>query len=450
MTTFRFPESFIFGSASSAFQIEGSPYADGKGETTWDYMCRVCPECFHNNAKTEPGSWFYKNYEQDIADMKALGLKSFRFSISWARILPEGTGEINQKGIDFYNRVIDLLLENGIEPFVDLYHWDLPLAISNQGGIKERSFIDAYLNYVKICFENFGDRVPYWSTFNEPGVFCFQHYSNGDKGWYPFESDKAAGYRAAHHVLISHFRAVKLYRQMGLKGKIGSVVDMAAIYPFDPAGNDVLAAQYQAERMGGWWMDPMFTGKYPEKLLQDCPELKALIPDEYFEELQREFVPMDMVGINYYYPAIVKYKEDSMYKSSHAPSYYVQEGQRFNLYPAGLYDLMMYLTKKYNGPEIFITENGLGALTSGDREKDIADDDRISYLREHLRMVVRSINAGANIKGYYYWSHFDSLESRAGYQWRFGLMHVDFETGKRTKKKSWYYYQKLIRDQAVD
>jgi len=253
MTVFQFPKDFILGTGSSAFQIEGSPYADGKGETTWDYMCRMYPESFHNGAKTEPGSWFYKNYEQDIADMKALGLRSFRFSISWARILPEGTGRINQKGIDFYNRVINLLLENGIEPFVDLYHWDLPLAISNQGGIKDRSFIDAYVDYAKICFENFGDRVKFWSTFNEPGVFCFQHYSNGDGGWYPFGKEKADGYRAAHHVLLAHFRTVKLYRQMGLKGKIGSVVDMAAIYPFDPAGNDVLRVLQQLLQLRGFF-----------------------------------------------------------------------------------------------------------------------------------------------------------------------------------------------------
>ncbi len=450
MTVFNFPKDFILGTASSAFQIEGSPYADGKGESTWDYMCRVHPERFYGNAKTEPGSWFYKNYEQDIKDMKELGLKSFRLSISWPRILPEGYGKINQKGIDFYNRVIDLLLENGIEPFVDLYHWDMPLGISNEGGIKDRKFIDYYLTYAKICFENFGDRVKYWSTFNEPGVFCFQHHANGEKGWYPFEGDMAAGYRAAHNVIITHYRTVKMYREMGFGGKIGMVVDMAAIYPQNPASNDLLAAQYQAERMGGWWLDPIFFGRYPEKVLEDCPQLREWMPQGYAEELAREFAPSDMIGINYYYPAIVQYDESLPLKSTHAPSYYVQEGQRFNLYPAGIYDLMMYLTKKYNAPEIYITENGLGVIGNGNLEDEINDEDRISYLREHLRMVARSIDAGANIKGYYYWSHFDSLESRAGYQWRFGLVHVDFETGKRTKKKSWNYYQKLIRDNTVD
>ena len=174
MTKFEFPKDFLLGTASAAFQIEGSPNADGKGETTWDYMARVTPEVFYDNAKPEPASWFYKNYESDIAEMKELGLKSFRLSISWARILPHGTGEINQAGIDFYNRVIDLLIENGIEPFVDIYHWDTPIDIEMRGGMKNRDFVDWYTEYARICFESFGDRVKFFSTFNEPGVFCMR------------------------------------------------------------------------------------------------------------------------------------------------------------------------------------------------------------------------------------------------------------------------------------
>ena len=450
MITFHFPQDFLLGTGSSAFQIEGSAYADGKGETIWDHMCRTKPEQFHAQAKTEPAAWFYTHYEQDIADMKAQGLKSFRFSICWARILPEGTGQINPKGIAFYNRIIDLLLENGIEPFVDLYHWDTPMAIANRGGMVCRAFVDWFEEYARICFENFGDRVRLWSTFNEPGVFCFQSYSNGDTGWYPYGKEQADGYLAAHHVLLAHYRAVKLYRKMGLTGKIGAVIDITATYPQDPAGLDVVAAQYQAERGACWWLDPIFLGKYPEKILQDCPQLRQWMPDGYQEELQAEFAPVDMIGINYYYPSVVRYDETLPLKSTHAPSYYVQEGQRFQYYPAGLYDAMLFLADRYDRPEVYITENGLGELDTGDYEKNIQDENRVTYLREHLRMVVRSIRAGANIKGYYYWSNFDSLESRAGYKWRFGQTYVDFATGKRERKKSWYYYQKVMRDNAVD
>ena len=450
MITFPFPKDFLFGTGSSAFQVEGSAYTDGKGETIWDYMCRTKPESFYNQAKTDPASWFYTHYEQDIRNMKELGLKSFRFSICWARILPEGTGADNPLGIAFYNRFIDLLLENGMEPFVDLYHWDLPLAIEHRGGIQCREFIDWFLEYAQVCFTHFGDRVRYWSTFNEPGVFCFQHYSGGASGWYPYGEDMVAGYRAAHHVLIAHYRTVKLFRQMEMNGKIGAVIDITATYPQDPAGKDLLAAQYQIERGACWWLDPIFRGHYPEKVLQDCPQLRAWLPDGCQEELLSEFAPVDMIGINYYFPSIVRYDDTRPLKSTDAPSYYVQEGQRFQLYPAGLYDAMLFLTERYDHPEIYITENGLGEQDSGDLEKELQDDSRIHYLREHLRMVVRSIRAGANIKGYYYWSNFDSLESRAGYRWRFGLNYVDFPTGKRYRKKSWYYYQKIIQDCAVD
>lgn len=447
MIPFDFPKGFVFGTGSSAFQIEGASYADGKGETTWDYTARVFPEKFDNNSSPEPGAWFYKNYEKDIAQMKELGLKSFRLSISWARILPNGIGKINQKGIDFYNRIIDLLVENGIEPFVDLYHWDTPQAIEALGGMKKREFVDWFGEYARICFENFGDRVKYWSTFNEPGVFCFNKYSYGT--WYPFEKDQKAGWTAAHNVILAHYHAVKIYREMHQNGKIGAVIDMAAIYPLDPSGKDAIAAQNQADRMGGWWLEPIFFGKYPDNILQNCPGILTLIPENYANELSVNFIVSDFIGINYYYPAIVQYKEEGIFKSTNAPSYYAQDGL-FNTYPAGIYDMALYLTQKYNIPEMYITENGYGHIGGQDRESILQDEKRIEYLREHLRMVARAINAGANIKGYYYWSHFDSLESHSGYKYKFGLVYVDHKTGERIKKKSWYYYQKIIRENRVD
>ncbi len=448
MITFGFPNGFLFGTGSSSYQVEGSPYADGKGENMWDHAVRTYPENFYNNAKTEPASSFYTHYKEDIAEMKEQGLKSFRFSISWTRILPEGTGRVNQAGIDHYNRVIDLLLDNGIEPFVDIYHWDLPQALAEIGGFKNRKIIEYFLEYAKICFESFGDRVKFWSTMNEPSVFCFSPYAIGN--WPPFEKNLAGGLAAAHHALICHFRTVKLYREMGLKGKIGAVIDVVPVFPHDPRGKDVLAAEIQMQRGNGWWLDPMFFGRYPETILRECSVYRDSMPLGYAEELAAEFAPMDMLGVNYYYPGCAEYREDLPEKSTHVENYYVQEGQRFELYPAGLYDAMMYVTERYNRPEIYITENGLGLLDTGDKEKTINDDERISYLREHLRMVVRSIKAGADIRGYYYWSNFDSFENSAGYKYRFGFNYIDYDTGERTRKKSWYYYKKIAENSVVD
>ncbi len=448
MIKFRFPDGFLFGTGSSAFQIEGSPYADGKGENTWDYSVRNYPEKFYNNAKTEPASHFYTHYKEDIEEMRRQGLKSFRFSISWARIMPEGRGRVNPLGIAFYNDVIDRLIAAGIEPFVDIFHWDLPQALAEIGGFKNPDIIEYFVEYARVCFESFGDRVKLWSTVNEPTVFCTAPYVDGR--WYPFETDIRGALLASHNTLICHFRTVKLYREMGLKGKIGAVIDVVPVYPKDPTGKDVLAAQYQFERGSGWWLYPMFRGHYPENIIRDCDGFRAAMPEGAEEEIAREFVPMDFLGMNYYYPGFAEYDESSIDKSTRVESYYVQEGQYFALYPIGLYDAVNFVTREFGRPEIYITENGLGLVDSGNKEEILEDDVRISYLREHLRMIVRSIEGGADVRGYYYWSNFDSLEATSGYRFRFGFYYVDFETGERTRKKSWEYYRRIISTSLVD
>lgn len=447
MISFKIPKNFLLGTGSSCYQVEGSPYTDGKSENIWDWATRLFPEKY-KNTKTEPTSAFYKHFREDVAEMKAQGLKTFRFSISWTRIFPEKDGDVNQKGIDFYNELIDLLLENGIEPFVDIYHWDLPAYLMDIGGFSSREIIHYFTKFAKVCFENFGDRVKLWSTMNEPSVFCISAFTNGN--WPPYEKDFKKALAAAHNALICHYRTVKMYREMKLQGKIGAVIAITPIYPQDPGGNDLLGATFSMEQGTLWWLDPMFLGKYPENILRECPAYSEAMPEGYAEELAYEFVPMDIIGLNYYTPGFAKYEEDSPSKCNWVENYYVVEEQRFANYPVGLYDALIYVKKRYNNPEIYITENGLGLLDSGNKEEMLNDDIRISYLREHLRMVVRCIEAGVDIRGYYYWSNFDSFENTAGYTYRFGLNYIDFETGERTRKKSWYYYQKIIKDGYVD
>lgn len=450
MILYDFPKDFLFGTASSCYQVEGSVNADGKTDNIWDMASRDYPERF--KAKTEPTSGFYKHFREDIAEMKAQGLKTFRFSFSWTRLLPAIDGKVNRKGVEFYNEMIDLLLENGIEPFADIFHWDLPMYLFEIGGWTNREIITHFEHFAKVCFENFGDRVKMWSTMNEPSVFCFAPYIQG-RAWPPFApngTDLKTGLLCAHHALICHFRAIKLYREMKLDGKIGSVIAVVPVYPKDPSGNDKLAALYQMERGTCWWLDPMFKGHYPKRFLEDCPGYRDKMPENYAQEIADEFVPMDFAGLNYYFPGCAAYDENEPAKSKNVENYYVQEGQRFQFYPAGLYDVMMFVKDRYDCPEVYIAENGLGVLDDGVKENQINDDDRIVYLREHLRMVSRSIKAGCNIKGYYYWSNFDSFENAAGYTYRFGLNYVDFETGERTRKKSWYYYQNVIKNNAAD
>ena len=455
MITFNFPEGFLLGTGSSSFQIEGGAYEGGKSETMWDWGAKHFPDKFKNHQFAEPASDFYHHYKQDIADMKELGLKSFRLSLSWARILPEKDGDVNPEGIAFYNDVLDRLIDAGIEPFVDLYHWDLPVYMMEIGGFKNREIIPYFEKYAKVCFENFGSKVKLWSTMNEPSVFCYGPYEGR---WPPYEKEKDEDFLevtmdSAHNAILCHYKAVQLFRKMGLKGKIGAVLGTLPIYPKDPASNDKIAAQNQLEFVNGMWLNPMFKGEYPEHLFSEtCPEYLKLLTKERAEELKREFAPIDMIGLNYYQAGQAIYDANSPTKSNHLESYNVQEaetGERFVAYPQGLFDMYMYVKEKYNNPEIYITENGLGMADNSDVDK-IHDTYRINHLREHLRMVVRCIKAGINIKGYFYWSHFDSFECHNGYSTRFGLNFVDYETGERTKKDSWYYYQKVIKDNCVD
>ena len=283
---------------------------------------------------------------------------------------------------------------------------------------------------------------------NEPSVVAI--LSRTDGHWPPFEKNFKKAIEAAHYALICHYRAVKMYREMNLPGKIGAVIAIVPVYPLDPGSKDKMGATYSMETGTLWWLDPIFLGKYPENVLRDCPAYAEVMPEGYAEELAREFVPSDIIGLNYYYPGVAKYEENAPYKSTSIENFYIVEGQRFENYPAGLYDAMMYVKKRYNNSEIYIAENGLGLFDDGTKEDMINDDIRIKYIREHLRMVSRSIDAGVNIKGYYYWSNFDGFENTAGYTYRFGLNYIDFETGERIRKKSWYYYQKVINDCCVD
>lgn len=450
MIYYDFPKNFLFGTGSSCYQTEGSIHADGKTDNIWDMASHKYTDRF--KAKTEPTSGFYKHFREDIKGMKEQGLRTFRFSFSWTRLLPTIDGEVNQRGIDFYNEMIDLLIQNDIEPFADIFHWDLPMYLLDIGGWLNRDIIHHFTRFAKVCFENFGDRVKMWSTMNEPSVFCFAPYIE-NRAWPPFApngTDTKTGLLCAHHAILCHYSAVKLYRSMGLDGKIGAVIAVVPVYPKDPSGQDKLAATLQMERGTCWWLDTMLLGHYPKLFLDTCEQYRKWMPEGYEEEIAKEFVPMDFAGVNYYYPGCAAYDENEPAKSKNVENYYVQEGQSFQFYPAGLYDILMYLKERYNNPELYITENGLGMLDSGIKDEMVHDKDRIVYLREHLRMVSRSIKAGCNVLGYYYWSNFDSFENAAGYTYRFGMNYVDFETGERTRKDSWYYYRDVIKNCAAD
>ncbi len=462
---FHLPEDFLIGTANSAFQSEGAWDRDGKSESIMDHYAKefagkwapgydpaaVPPEKRVPPFTTElpdRGCFFYDNYEAYIEDMAKTGQNTYRMSLAWPRIIPTGVGEVNPKGIEFYNKVIDCLLAHGITPFVDLYHWDMPQCLQDQGGFANPQFPEWFEAYAKVCFETFGDRVKMWSTFNETEVSISTGYAYN--GFPPFHKDKKLALHAGHYCILAHYRAVRLYKSMNLGGKIGAVNCITALSPYDMDEKDLEATQRHTENFFGWWTEAMLEGTYPRQLIRECAHIRDNLPAHFQEDLDEWFVPMDFIGINFYISRRAKYNPDKPLKAEAIESFYSAPGHIYTPYAPGLFDVIWYITRRYHGVEIYITENGYCSFEQADEETECNDDVRVEYIREHLRMVARLIRVGCNLKGYYYWNDADSYEELSGYDLRFGLTWVDHATGRRRWKKSRYYFSKICKTKMVN
>ena len=443
MIRFSFPDDFLWGTGCSAFQVEGAAFADGKGPSVWDAYSKRCPDEFHNGATPDDAADFYHRYEQDVAGMVELGLKSFRFSIAWPRIFPTGAGEVNAAGLDFYDRLIDLLLANGIEPLVDVYHWELPEALARQGGFLNDAIVGHFERYARLCFQRYGDRVKLWSTMNEPSACGFV----GDDPVYQPVSQRL---KANGNILAMHFAAVRAFRQMKLPGKIGAVIPVVPMYTRSLSQADQAAAVRQGDYVHNIWLDPILRGAYPASLL-GRHEITEHVDQAYVDAIARHYEPVDFIGLNYYNPCVVGYVKGCLLDAEPARPFEAQSDYGFSIYPQGIFDTILDIHRRYNGPEIYITENGIGRDSTIRTEAEMLDDpDRIDYIREHLREVARAVTAGADVKGYYYWAHFDTFECRSGYRYCFGLNHIDRKTKQRMRTRAWYYYQSVIAAGIVD
>lgn len=443
---FPFPNDFLFGAGSSAIQIESACYEDGKGESIHDRCYRQEPEEYHGDPNEAAD--FYHRYPEDIRMMKELGLKAFRFSISWARIYPNDPEQVNEAGLAYYADMVDRLLEADIVPFFDLWHCDLPQWVAERGGLLNPDFIHWFTGYARTVFEVLGHKVAIWSTVNEPHVNVMGVYMDGV--YPPFSKGRKNSYLASHNMILAHYRTVRLYKQMGFKGQIGAVVHMPPCYTIEPGTDEDFAAteRYHA-RYFGWWLDPMLKGHYPEILLE-YPVIRDAMPENFAQQLAAEFIPSDFIGINYYNPASAKYELDGELdlKVTRDQSLPTDECG-FRMYPSGLFDAVMYLKNTYPGKNIYITENGYAKKRMENMDQALEDDYRVNYIREHFRMMSRAIGAGAPLKGYFHWSLMDTHEMRGGFQYLFGLIQVDMKTKARTPRKSWYYYQQIIKDGFV-
>jgi beta-glucosidase len=446
MTQIIFPKGFLWGAATAAYQIEGAVNEGRRGESIWDRFSHT-PETVLNGDTGDIACDHYHKYKEDIALMKELGLKSYRFSIAWPRIFPEGKGRVNQAGIDFYNSLIDELFQAGIEPVATLYHWDLPQKLQERGGWANRETIDYFADYTNLMFKTFGDRVKKWITHNEPIVAAFCGYADGIHA--PGFKDRALGVQVAHHLLLSHAKAVQAFRQLNLNdGKIGITLNLTPIDPATGSLQDKEAVYLADGEKNRWFLDPVFKGSYPADILKLYLEnLKApVIRNGDMELLASQTI--DFLGINYYTRAVVKHSEQdfpALYKYINPQDASYTE-MDWEVYPEGIYQLLSRIKQDYGDPHIYITENGAAFKDDKVENEVIVDDDRLDYLKQHFAAMRKAIAAGVKLDGYFVWSLMDNFEWSFGYSKKFGIIKVDNKTLARSFKKSAYWYRDVIKN----
>ena len=452
---YLFPEKFWWGASTSATQTEGVEPGDGKGENIWDYSSKEFNNRFYDGITSERTSTFYKNYKKDIKLMKDIHLNSFRTSISWSRLIPEGTGKINEKAVEFYNNVINELIEQGIEPFINLYHFDMPMVLQKKGGFENREVVEAYTEYAKKCFELFGDRVKYWFTFNEPMIPAEAGYLHDRH--YPYVADFKRAAKVLHNIIIAHCKAVEIYRDMAFQGKIGIIMDVIPVYPRSENPADLKAAEAADLFYTRSINEPILLGKYPAELIEILKEYDQVPQTEEGDLELIEKTKIDILGINYYKPRRVKAKEYEVNKNGiFMPEWffdsYEMPGRRMNrsrgieIYPKGIYDIAVTIKEKYNNIPWFVSENGIGIEGEEKFIENgmVQDQYRIDFLTEHLQYLHKGIEEGSNCLGYHMWTFIDCWSWINAYKNRYGFYRLDYDTQERTVKKSGLWFRDVI------
>lgn len=434
-----FPSDFLWGAATASFQIEGAYDEDGRGLSIWDTFCRA-PGAVLNGDTGDVACDHYHRYPEDIELMRRIGVKAYRFSIAWPRIIPQGTGSINSAGLDFYDRLVDTLLAAGITPYATLYHWDLPQPLQDAGGWPNRATIDAFLKYTDVITHRLGDRVKNWMTINEPLVIAYLGYWFGIHA--PGIRDMKAGFQAAHHVLLAHGQAVPIIRANSPNSRAGIVLNPNWVDPASDSDADKAAAHIADGFNNRWFLDPVLKGEYPADILNILGDNAPKVDDG---DLKAISVPIDFLGINYYTRAVVAYDptQEGGQRWEHPEGEYT--AMDWEVYPLGLYNLLMRLKNEYNAPPLYITENGAAYEDVVTPDGEICDERRQAYLESHLAACHRAIQDGVPLKGYFVWSLLDNFEWAYGYSRRFGITYVDYTTLKRTLKQSGEWYSKTAK-----
>ncbi len=428
---------FVWGAAVSAYQIEGATDLDGRGESIWDRFSAM-PGKVRNGDSGRIACDSYHRYGEDVRLMRELGLSGFRFSIGWPRILPAGRGRVNEAGLDHYDRFVDELLANGIEPFVTLYHWDLPQAVEDQGGWPARETVDAFAEYVEVVAARLGDRVTNWITQCEPWVIAWLGYAIGEHA--PGRTDEADAIAAAHHVLLSHGRAAEVLRRVSPHAKVGITIDLVAFHPLTGSPEDLAAVAKAKAFRNGWILDPVLKGEYPELLLERFAPIQPPVEDGDLEAIS---APLDFLGINYYTRTVVRADPATGEPVTVENDIAERTGMGWEVYPDGLFELLVQLNDEYDLPPLYVTENG-AAFPDSRSNGTVHDPRRISFVERHVQAIRRAVEHGVPVHGYFLWSLLDNFEWTHGYSQRFGIVYVDYETLERVPKASYYWYRDLI------
>jgi beta-glucosidase len=433
-----FPPDFVWGVATSSFQIEGAASLDGKGPSIWDQFCRV-PGAIADASDGDIACDHYHRWAEDLDLVAKLGVGAYRFSVSWPRVRQGGSGAWNQKGLDFYERTIDSLLARGIKPYLTLNHWDLPAELQAAGGWAQRDTVHRFVEYALGMAKRVGDRVAAITTHNEPWVMATLGHETGV--FAPGIKDRAVAMQASHHLLLSHGLAVLAMRAQGCAAKLGIVLNLAPIQPATDSAADLEKAHLEDGRLVRWYMDPLFKGRYPQDVIaflgDDAPRIEA-------GDLQAIAAPMDFLGVNYYSRSVVSAVEQW---DVHDSGYGVTD-MGWEIYPRGLTDVLLRLQSDYAVPPMYVTENG-GAFKDWVVDGRINDVERTDYIARHIDAVGEAIRQGVRMEGYMVWSLLDNFEWASGYEKRFGIVHVDYATQRRTPKASALWYADFLRRQKA-
>jgi beta-glucosidase len=435
---------FFWGVSTSAYQIEGAWNEAGKGASIWDTFTHL-PGAIAGGQTGDVACDHYHRWRDDLELLRVLGVNAYRFSVAWSRILPEGRGRVNSAGFDFYDRLVDGLLALGIQPFPTLYHWDLPQALQDAGGWPQRDTAHAFADYAATVSRRLGDRVRWWTTHNEPFVAAILGHFTGEHA--PGLKDPRAALQAAHHLLLSHGEAVPALRAAApAPVRVGIALNLQPVHPASSSPEDTQAARRFDGMVNRWFLEPLFHGSYPRDLLEDLGPLAPTVPAADFERIA---APLDFLGVNYYSRFVARHNpRQPVLGVEQVQPAGAEASALWEIYPAGLPELLQRLKRAYAPPALLITENGMPLADSPDAEGEVHDAPRIGYLARHLAGVRQACAAGVPVRGYFVWSLLDNFEWAFGYAMRFGLVYVDFATQRRILKASARWYRRVI-DEAL-